>query len=244
MATRVTRRAAVRGAAAGVALVAAALSIQMSSPVAAVSGTEQTPPLRVRTAYTFVAATRLPSEFTLPAPLHAVPLDASSGFDLPIGRFRATFIPRAGLLGPDGNPDVLLKEPLVIGMVITCLDKIWWIESEPAGGRAFNMVAYAAGAAPGEQGLTAILSGQGTVAADGGKLVNFALQTASALVRSVHQDQIVAAITSQPDGSYGGRVDVIESQDKSHGYCHHRCKNKSGTAHRKCRKRCRKHRRH
>jgi hypothetical protein len=135
---------------------------------------------------------------------------------------------------------------MVMGMVITCLEKIWWIESEPVGDRAFNMLVYAAGEASGEPDRTAILSGQGVVPAHGGGLVEFALQTVSALAQSEHHDQIDATITSQPDGTYAGRVDVADHYGKGngHGDCHHHCNKKSGKGARRCRKRCRRHHGH
>lgn len=243
-AQRVTRRAAILRTATGALLGMTGLSLQLPPSVAATAGFTPAPSGRARTTDTFVAPSRLPSEFSLPAPLREVPLDPGGGFDLPVGRFRATFIPRAGLLGPGGDPEALLKESMVMGMIITCREKIWWIESEPAGGRAFNLAAYSAGEAPGEPDRTAILSGKGGVSAGGAGLVEFALQTVSAMARSEHHDQIAAAIMSQSDGTYAGQVSVIEGNDKTHGYCHHRCKDKSGSAHRRCHRRCRKNRRH
>ncbi len=246
IAATVSRRAAICGVAASAVLGAAGLSSQVTAPVSALSGAEPASPRNLRTADTFVAPSRLPEDFALPAPLQAVPLDPGSGFDLPIGLFRATFIPRASLLGPGGDPHVLLKEPLVIGMVITCLEKIWWIESEPAGGQAFTMVAYSAGAGPGEPDRTAILSGRGVVSPDGAGLVDFSLQTVTELARSDHHDQIVAAITSHPDGTYAGQVDVADYYGKGngHGDCHHHCNKKSGTGATRCRRRCRRHHGH
>jgi hypothetical protein len=61
-----------------------------------------------------------------------------------MGRYRATFIPRAGLLGPAGDPQRLVQESMTMAMVVTCLKDVWWIESEPAGEQTLSNVANAA----------------------------------------------------------------------------------------------------
>jgi hypothetical protein len=131
---------------------------------------------------------------------------------------------------------------MVMAMVVTCLQDIWWIESEPAGDRTFTMVAYAAADSSGGSSRTAVLSGEGVAAGDGGKGVEFSLQTVPALARSDRHDQITAIVSAQPDGSYEGQVAVIERYSKGHGRCHKRCKDKSDPAgRRRCRRRCRRH---
>jgi hypothetical protein len=163
-----------------------------------------------------------------------------------MGRYRATFIPRAGLLGPAGDPQRLVQESMTMAMVVTCLKDVWWIESEPAGEQTFSIVAYAADRATRGSSRTAVLSGKGVVAAGGEKRVEFSLQTVPALAHSDAHDQIMASVTSHPDGSYEGRVDVVEEQYRKgghgHGECHKRCDNKSGGAQGKCHRRCRHHR--
>jgi hypothetical protein len=182
----------------------------------------------------------MPADFALPAALESVPLDPQTGFDLPVGQFRATFIPRVGLLGPGGKPERLLQEPMVMAMVVTCLQDIWWIESEPAGDRTFTMVAYAAEDATAGSSRMAVLSGQGVVASDGGSAVTFALQTVPALAGSDLHDQITASVAMQSDGSYEGQVVVVEKNYK-HGKCRKRCKGKPKAGKRRCRRRCHRH---
>lgn len=241
-----SRRDAVARAAASVALGAAGLPAQGGARTPAAQSQPAAPRRRRRTAARFEAASQAPTEFVLPATLEGVPLDPRTGFDLPIGRFRATFIPRAGLLGPDGDPQRLLQEPMTMAMVVTCLKDIWWIESEPAGNKTFTMMAYAADEVAGESGRLAVLAGQGVVAADGGGRIEFSLQTVPALAGSDHYDQITAAVTALPDGSYEGQVEVIEeSHRKGNGHgqrrCHRRCDDKPKAKKRRCKKRCRKH---
>ncbi|MDF3039801.1 MAG: hypothetical protein K0Q71_2507 [Thermomicrobiales bacterium] len=240
-----SRRDAVAGVATSVALGAAGLPGQARARMPATPRRAATPRRRGRTATAFEAASQAPSEFTLPAALDAVPLDPRTGFDLPIGQFRVTFIPRAGLLGPDGDPQRLLTEPLVMGMVVTCLKEVWSIESAPAGDRTFTIAAYAVDEASEESGRLAVLAGQGLVAADGGGRVEFSLQTVPALAGSARFDQITASVAAQPDGSYEGQVEVTEVSAEKYGHgqrkCHRRCEGKSKAKKRRCKHRCRKH---
>jgi hypothetical protein len=240
----ISRRNAIKQVATSTALGAVGLPRLGMAKTSDSSQSRASPLRRTRTATTFQAASQTPTEFSLPVVLESVPFDPQAGFDLPIGRYRATFIPRAGLLGPEGDPQRILQESMTIAMVITCLKDVWWIESEPAGGQTFSMVAYAADQATRGSRRTTVLSGQGIVAADGGKQVEFSLQTVPALAQSDAHDQIMASVTSQPDGSYEGRVDVVEEKYRKaghgHGECHKRCDNKSGGAQGKCHRRCRK----
>ena len=240
----ISRRNAIKRVATSTALGAAGLPRLGWARTSDASQSTGASPRRTRTATTFLTASQAPTEFSLPVELESVPFDQQAGFDLPIGRFRATFIPRAGLLGPEGDPQRLLQESTTMAMVVTCLKDIWWIESEPAGGQTFSMVAYAADQQTRGSSRTAVLSGQGVVAADGEKRIEFSLQTVPALAHSAAHDQIAASVTSQPDGSYEGRVDVVEEQyhkgGHGHGECHKRCDNKSGGAQGKCHRRCRK----
>jgi hypothetical protein len=93
----------------------------------------------------------------------------------------------------------------------------------------------------------AVLSGQGVVAADGGRGVEFSFQTVPALAGSDRYDQIAAAVTALPDGSYEGQVEVTEVSAEKYGQghgqrrCHRRCDDKSKAKKRRCKKRCRKH---
>ncbi len=237
-----SRRDAVAGVATGVALGAVGLPGQGRARTPSHTAA---PRRQKRSATTFEAASQAPTEFVLPAALDAVPLDPRTGFDLPIGQFRATFIPRAGLLGPDGDPQRLLTEPLVMGMVVTCLKEVWSIESAPAGDRTFTIAAYAVDEASEESGRLAVLAGQGLVAADGGGRVEFSLQTVPALAGSDRFDQITAAVAAQPDGSYEGQVEVTEVSAEKYGHgqrkCHRRCEGKSKAKKRRCKHRCRKH---
>lgn len=245
LAAPLTRRNAIKGVVGGTALGVVGLPAAVQAQALASAEQVTTPPSRMRRGDTFLAASQAPVDFALPAELESVSLDPQAGFDLPIGRFRATFIPRAGLLGPQGDPQRLLQEPMIMAMVVTCLKKIWWIESEPAGDQTFTMVAYAADEAAGGSGRLAVLSGQGVVP-DRGRGVEFSLQTVPALAGSDRHDQITATVSAQPDGSYEGQVEVTEvaaeKYPHGHGDCHKRCSKKSGTAHRRCKHRCRKHR--
>ncbi|MFN8590415.1 MAG: hypothetical protein U0031_03055 [Thermomicrobiales bacterium] len=194
----------------------------------------------VQAASTFLPASQSPDEFALPAALAAVPLDPAAGFDLEMGDFRPTFIPRAGLFGQGGDADRLVREPLVAGLVITCLKDTWWIESEPSGERTFTITAYAPEHAAGGSGKTAMLSGVGTVAPDGN--VSLSLQTVPALARSTEHDLIVSEVSIDRDGSYTGHVSVARRSSYKHGHgsCRKRCDKKSQGAKRRCHQRCRR----
>lgn len=242
LAASLTRRAIITGVASGATVGSVGLPGQLHNQTSARPKPKASPPRGTRTSSTFQAASQAPTEFSLPTALESVPLDPLAGFDLPIGPFRATFIPRAGLLGPTGDPERLLREPLIMAMVVTCLKDLWWIESEPAGDQTFTMVAYAAESAPGGSHRTAVLSGQGVVTAEGGHKVQFSLQTVPALTGSDRHDQLTATVVAQSDGSYEGQVAVTEvsAEKYGHGPCHKRCKDKSGEAQRQCNHRCHK----
>lgn len=180
---------------------------------------------------TFPPASQPPRAVALPTALQGVPLDPQSGFDLPNGRFRATFVPRAGLVGPQGQPEALLREPMVVGMVISCLQDVWWIESEPATGSAFNLVLYRS-PRDGGAGRQAVMTGQGMVGGANGAGIDFSVQTLPSAPRLAGIDPAQASGTIRSDGStvgtFGGE------------YCRKNCHDHCGKnwSHKHCRKHC------
>lgn len=193
-----------------------------------------------RIATAILPVSQSPSDFALPGALESVSFDPDAGFDLDIGGYRPTFIPQSGLFGPEGDAERLIREPLVVGMVITCLKDIWWIESEPRGERTFTITAYAAEHAATGSGRTALLTGEGAVTPDGG--VACSLQTVSALARSDEHDLIISDIAVDRDGAYAGHVNIARGSSWKHGHgkCRKRCDQKSQGAKRRCHQRCRR----
>jgi hypothetical protein len=124
-------------------------------------------------------------EFPLPEEAQNIPLDPESGFEMAIDEFTATFIPNSRWFGPEGNFRAVLEEPMTVGVIVNCLNDVWFVESEPTEPEAFGLLAYAR--QEGQYGgRKPILAGQGSVVTDssGRDGVQFNLRTVYDFVRS------------------------------------------------------------
>ncbi|MGI9253936.1 MAG: hypothetical protein ACR2J8_09325, partial [Thermomicrobiales bacterium] len=146
-----------------------------------------------------------------------------AGFGLDFAPFTAWMIPRAGLLGQDGDPSPLREERLVAGAIVTCLGEVWWLESVPAGRNGFALTAWAGSA----DGPKPMLAGEGAIDPTG---LSVRLDTPASLRGSARHDQIAARLAA-------GRDD-----GKNQVKCHRKCHDKDPEERRRCAEICHRRR--
>ena len=137
------------------------------------------------TTHEFRPITRNLEEFPLPEEAKDIPLDPSYGFEVPIDEFTATFIPNGRWFGPEGNIRAVLEEPMTAGVIVNCLDVVWFVESEPTGEEGtFGLLVYAP--QQGERKRKPLLVGQGSIGEDtqGDEALTVDVRTVYDFVRS------------------------------------------------------------
>jgi hypothetical protein len=116
----------------------------------------------------------------LPSDAKKEDLDFDSSFGVQIEETMATFVPVKGLIGKGGDMRRLLREPMTFGILINCVDQVWFVESEPTGPDTFGVIILAP--QEGKQGWRSrkpILTGPCTIIenAPGDRTLKFDLKT-------------------------------------------------------------------
>lgn len=113
-------------------------------------------------------------------------LDIYSAFGIRIDKYLAVVVPGRGILGPDGDLEVLLRSPMKLGVIVNCFRKVWHIESEPTIDDGFGMLVYAPQSRTNPHDRKPVMSGEGRVSRTkaGGASMRFAMKTVYSYVSS------------------------------------------------------------
>jgi len=122
----------------------------------------------------------------LPRAASSLDLDLDHSWGVQISKYVAAFVPRAGLFGDQGDLSVLVREPTTIGIIVNCMNDIWFVESEPTSGNSFGLLVYAPQTAKGWRGRKPVMSGEGRISIKNNRprSVSFSFQTVYSYVSS------------------------------------------------------------
>lgn len=115
----------------------------------------------------------------LPPDARSIGLDFESSWGVKIKKYVAAFVPRQGLFGDNGDLRVLIHEPITVGIIVNCMNNIWFVESEPTTGNSFGLLVYAPQTASGSRGRKPVMSGEGRISIkeNRSRSVRFSFQT-------------------------------------------------------------------
>ena len=138
------------------------------------------------------------------------------GFVLAIGDCEVTFVPNAAVVGDRGNPRALLQGPMRAGVLVNCLNEVWYVESEPTGEDSFGLTLYAPQTGMrGWQSRKPVMSGQGKVVtqSDGREGIQFEMKTVFPRVRTSPREDS-ASVSGGTSGGSGGTSWEVKGEYK------------------------------
>ena len=144
----------------------------------------------------------------LPPFARSIGPDFDNAWGVQIDKYLATFVPRAGLFGDQGDLRLLVREPITVGIIVNCMNDVWFVESEPTTGNSFGLLVYAPQTRGGWRSRKPVMSGDGRIflGRNRSSSVRFSLQTVYSYVSSSPRRDSVSA--SGGINSRGGRIVV------------------------------------